>query len=281
MCSHGALIYHTPLWLAPSPARLCEARACPAAPAPSSASRAHRQAPNLDGLGCQAALSWLHSGPSLLFHAGPESMLSLFIRSRERVWNDLLWNHWCQWLEADFMVPSTAEGRLHSSGCMPSRTQCFRWSLNCGAMGEKPLPGVRKWRWRKGRWARGQPASSLAEEGMRSGQKQHWRCTGLNYPKGPPYAMVLSLHEFREDWRSEGGYELEGHRRGYGTCLQGLLRPLVFKHSVLSTKAHADTILRDMEHLTIQFVFRLVFKHTEGPIIWSYLENYWLCSTIL
>lgn len=59
------------------------------------------------------------------------------------------------WLEADFMVPSTAEGLLHSSRCMPSQMQCFHWSLNCGAMGKKPLPGVRKWRWRKGRWTRG------------------------------------------------------------------------------------------------------------------------------
>lgn len=220
---------------------------------------------------------------SLLFHAGQESTLSLFIRSHEITWDDLSLNSLAsngQQLTRLSLV-STVKWFFHYAGCITLWTRCFHCSLDCWAMNERhSLLGVRRWGWREGRWERGQFVCFLAEEGRgvwdpgrKAGRavEKHWTPVpegpSLCYGSIPPWVL----------WRLEVGRRV--NLRGITEVtvhVHRILRPLFFQHSMFSMKVNEDMILIDREHLTTQLLLGLVFKHTEGPV-WS-PENYWFCS---
>lgn len=78
-------------------------------------------------------------------------------------------------------------------------------------------------------------------------------------PQAPPCTMVPSRHKFQEVQGQEGGYEPDSHHRAHGRYAR-VPCPLFFRRGVLSVKANEDTVLKDMELSTTQFIFRLLLN---------------------
>ena len=85
-------------------------------------------------------------------------------------------------------------------------------------------------------------------------------------PQAPPRAMVPSRHEFQEVQGQEGGYEPDGHHRAHGRYAR-VPCPLFFRRGALSVKANEDTVLKDMELSTTQFILKTFINIK--PLSWD------------